>query len=111
MDIYKICKSGDIEKVKSLQQGDWNGWNNGLRGACRGGHMDIVKLMIEKGANSWNGGFCNACRGENFEIAKLMIEKGAVYNGKDDKFNNYIEIEHGLEPLLPEDLVRMVIAR
>ena len=67
----------------------------------------IVKLLIEKGANRWDWGLYGACFGRHFEIAKLMIEKGAVYDGKDEKFNNYIEIEQGLEPLLPDDLVRL----
>ena len=88
-----------------------NDWNGGLIGACFRGHMDLVKFMIEKGANDWDNGLYYACIYGHFEIAKLMIEKGAVYDGEDKKFNNYVEIEHGLEPLLPDDLVRMVNAR
>ena len=109
--LLSACECGHMDLVKLLIEKGANDWDLGLFSACRGGHLEIVKFMIEKGADAWDHGLRGACRDGHFEIAKFMIEKGAVYDGKNGKFNNYIEIEHGLEPLLPDDLVRMVNAR
>ena len=47
MNIYNICKEGNIELIKQIKEEECN-YNLGLEGACEGGHQELVEYLLSK---------------------------------------------------------------
>jgi ankyrin repeat protein len=117
MDVFELMI--DLERIYNRSTFNQNTWDLGLKYACQGGNIDIIKLLLSKGAtisdfclrasifnvrpsydiikllvgnNTYriNIAFRYALSNEKYHIAFYLLNKGAVYDYRNEKFNDYI---------------------
>lgn len=103
VELLKAATNGDLEKVKSLLQGNINvnmrvDKKIVLCHAAIRGHLEIVKLLIAAGADvelrGIEGHFnplLNAAYAGNLEVVRVLLEAGADVHVRVDDYLNPLE--------------------
>lgn len=75
--IKNVCKSGDLDLVKSCMADKTYVYDYSTAMYCAGlgGHLNIVEFMISIGADNFIEGLSGACLGGHLFIVKFLIEK------------------------------------